>query len=246
MIRLGFFLIFLLQGFCLFHAFKKDKDLKWFAAIIFLPFMGSMLYLYFHVLNETSVEEITENIKQTIEPEYKIEQFEKEVEISDTYSNKLKLADLYIENQRYEEAIKTLNPCLDGINCDSPELLKKLLKAHYLNENYAATVKYGQQLESEKYFNRSDEKIAYAWALHYTGKEAAAEAAFQSMDTAFSNYKQRYEFAIYLDEIKRTDKAIEKTTELLDEYDQMDFHEKRMKKDVFKAIRSLKRELSNA
>ena len=246
MIRLSFFLIFLLQGFCLFHAFKKDKDLKWFAAIIFLPFLGSMLYLYFHVLNEPTVDEITENIKETIEPEYKIEKLEKEVESSDTFANKLKLGEVYIQKGRFEEAIKTLEPCLEGINSDSPDLLKKLLKTNYLLENYTAVVSFGKQLENEKYFERTDEIIAYAWALHYTGDTEKAEKVFQSTDSPFSNYKQRYELAIFLDELKRTEEAIEKTEELLNEYDQMDFQEKRMKKDMFKAIRSLKRELTNA
>ena len=242
MIRLGFFLIFLLQGFCLFHAFKKDKDLKWFAAIIFVPFLGSMFYLYFHVLNEPSIDEITENIKENLEPEYKMEKLEKEVEFADTFANKLKLSNLYIEKEKYAEAINILTPCLDGINSDSPELLKNLLKANYLTENYAAVVNFGQQLENDKYFERTDEIIAYAWALHYLNKKEKATSIFQLADLPFSNYKQRYEFAIFLEENNKMVEANTKVDELLDEFGQMDHQEKLMKKQIYEAIKNLKKE----
>lgn len=234
----------MLQGFCLFHAFKKDKDLKWFAAIIFMPFFGSMFYLYFHVLNEPSIDEIADNIKETIEPTDKIENLEKEIEHADTFANKLKLADLYIGKERYKEAISTLQPCLEGINSDSPELLKKLLKTNYLLDNYEAVLNFGQQLKNDRYFERTEEVIAYAWAAHYLGKIEKAEDIFKSTDLPFSNYKQRYEYVIFLDENNRKEEARVKVDELIEEFDLMDNQEKHMKKQIYKAIKNLKKELA--
>ena len=202
-----------------------------------------MIYMYTNMLYQPSIDDITETVKETIEPEYKTEKLEKAAEFSGTFNNKIRLGDEYTQKERYDDAIKTYESCLVGFNADSPEVFMKLLKAHYLKEDYNAAVKYGEKLETEKHFEKTDEKIAYAWALHYTGNSEAAEVAFKSMDGYFSNYKQRLEYAIFLKGQNRNEDALALIKELLDEFNQMDRNEQRMKKELFKAIRDLEKEL---
>ena len=86
--------------------------------------------------------------------------------------------------------------------------------------------------------------IAYAWALFYLGNAEEAEAAFKKMDIFFSNYKQRFEYAVFLFKMERNQDAKEQLKELLDEYEQMDKPEQRMKRGIFGEIKQLYRELS--
>lgn len=233
----------MMEFFCIYHAFKNDKDMKWFFLILLFPFIGSMIYMYIHMLNQPSIDDITETVKETIEPEYKTEKLEKAAEFSGTFNNKIRLADEYTQKKRYEEAIQIYKSCLEGFNSDSPEVFMKLLKVYYLKEDYIAAVSYGKKLEKERHFEKTDEKIAYAWALHYSGDSETAEVAFKSMDGYFSNYKHRFEYALFLKGQNRNEDALAITKELLDEFNQMDLGEQRMKKELFKAIKDLEKEL---
>ena len=235
----------MMEFFCIYHAFKNDKEMKWFFLILFLPFIGSMIYMYINMFNQPSIDDITETVKATIEPDYKTEKLEKAAEFSGTFNNKIRLGDEYTEKGRYNDAIKIYESCLEGFNADSPEVFMKLLKVHYLKEDYTTAVDYGKKLENEKHFEKTDEKIAYAWALHYTGDSETAEVAFKSMDGYFSNYKHRYEYALFLKGQNRNDDALGLTKELLDEFGQMDKKEQRMKKELFKVIKDLKKELNS-
>jgi len=243
MIRFLLPIIFLTEAFCIYHAVKNDKDMKWFFLILLFPFIGSMIYMYVNMLYEPTIDDIAETVKETIEPDYKTEKLEKAAEFSGTFNNKIRLGDEYIQKERYDDAIQVYESCLVGMNSDSPEVFLKLLKVHYLKEEYTEAVKYGKKLETEKHFEKTDEKIAYAWALHYTGNSDEAEVAFKSMDGYFSNYKHRYEYALFLKGQNRNEDALSLTKELLDEFSQMDRNEQRMKKEVFKAIKDLEKEL---
>jgi len=243
MTRFLFPVIFMMQAICIYHAFKNDKPMKWFFLILFFPFIGSMIYLYTNMLFEPTIQEIKETVKETIEPDYKTEKLEKAAEFSGTFNAKIRLGDEYVEKQRYDDAIKMYESCLTGINADSPEVFMKLLKVYFIKEDYNAVVTYGKKLENERNFKNSDEKIGYAWALHYIGNSEAAEDAFKSMDGYFSNYKHRFEHALFLQEQKRNKDALEIIKDLLDEFNQMDRREQRMKNELFKAIKDLEKEL---
>lgn len=246
MIRLLIPLIILLEGVCLWHAYKTDKPDKWFYMIVGLPLIGSVMYFFTFLMNEKQIDAATENIKETVDPNYKTEKFEKETEFTDTYANKLKLGDQYINRGRFVDAVKTFESCLTGFNEESPEVFKRLLKAHYLNKDYISAAKYGQKLENHRNFEKTDEMIAYAWALHYLGNSEEAEAAFKKMDIFFSNYKQRFEYAVFLLKIERKSDAKEQLKELLDEFEQMDKPEQRMKRGIFGEIKNLYRDISRA
>lgn len=239
MIRLLLPLTFILQGVCLWHAFKTDKEDRWFFMIVFLPFVGSAIYFYKFLLDGTDFDNLKENVKENIDPDYKTEKMEKDTEFTDTFANKLILGDRYVNERKFVAAIKIFESCLEGFNSESPEVYKRLLKAHYLNKDYLLAAKFGQKLEGVKNFEKTDEKIAYAWAMYYLGNHEGAESAFKTMDIFFSNYKHRYEYAVFLLEVGRKDEARAQLKELLEEFEQMDVGERKMKKIIYKEIAGL-------
>ena len=232
-------LAIVLQIFCLYHAYKNNNQQKWFLLIIFLPFIGSLIYLYYHFFNRVTAEAVEENITSVVHTNYKIEKLEKEVRFSGTVTNKTLLADEYVENGNFEKAIFLYTSCLKGTHADDPDILMRLVKAHYLNQDYPATIKYGVQIENEKIFQNAEERIAYAWALNNIGEQVKAEQAFEAMDHQFSNYKNRLEFCNFLIEHSRKDEAKEKLLTMTDEIEHMGRAEKRSKRQIYNSIQAL-------
>ncbi len=237
MIRI-FPLVVLVQIFCLYHAYKNNTEQKWFWLIVFLPFIGSIIYLYYHFYNRTTVETVSETITKVVNTNYKVEQLEKEVKFSDTVTNKTQLAEEYVNIGSYDKAIDLYKSCLKGTHADDPDILLGLVKSTYLNNNYDATIQYGKIIESEKIFQNAEERVAYAWALFNTGDSANAEKNFEAMDFQFSNYKQRLEYCNFLKEENRIDDAKAKLSEMIEEIDHMDRKEQRSKRTIYRDIKN--------
>ncbi len=235
----AFPLVFLLEIFCLYHAYKNGTEQKWFWLIVVLPLIGSLIYLYYHFFNRVTVDDISENITKVVSNNYQIDKLEKEVAFSGTVSNKTLLAAEYLNVGAFEKAISLFESCLKGTNAGDTELLMGLVKAKYLNKEYDEVVKYGKQLENEKEFEKADERIAYAWSLFNTDNHRKAEEIFQTMDHQFSNYKHRLEYGNFLIQENRSNEAKELLSTLINEIDHMDRVEKRSNKIIYNDIKSL-------
>ena len=233
--------VLILQVFCLYHAYKNNAHQKWFWLIIFLPLIGSLIYLYQNFYTRRNIENLSETVKHVMNSNYKIEQLEKQLTYSDTVSNKIQLADEYAAIGNYERAHILYTSCLEGMYKDDVELLKKLVRTSYLQGDYELTAQYGTQIKSKPTFRNAEERVFFAWALYKLDRLAEAEENFEQMDAQFSNYSNRLEFAKFLKATDRTEESKEKLNELLSEIDSMNSYEKRLKKGIKSEIISYSR-----
>jgi hypothetical protein len=233
-----------LQAFCLFHAYKNNNQQKWFYLIIFLPGIGSALYLYETFYSRQNVDSLSETFKSVFIADYDLKRLEREHRFSETITNKMNLADAYTSKARYKEAIALYESCKKpDIATQSPDLLRKLLMAYYLNKDYEAVEQCGLALESNPKFNSWEEKIGYAWALYQLHKDEKAEKTFQEMDLQFSHYRQKLEYCKFLKITNQKAKAKEKLGRYLEEFEAMDGYERNLKKAVMQEIKQLRRTL---
>src|SRR5688500_8079699 len=144
--------IFLLQAFCVYHAYRNNAEQRWYWLIVFFPLIGCLIYLLHNFNNRTTIDTLTENVKEAVISNYKLEQLEKALRFSDNLKNKTNLADAYVENGRYQDAISLYSACLQGFMSDDPFVQMKLLNAHFMNGDYDSAVKYGDKLGSDKSF----------------------------------------------------------------------------------------------
>jgi hypothetical protein len=227
-----YYIILALQGFCLFHAYRNGSASKWYWIIIFLPLVGCLLYLYENFYTPRSVGDITEGVKELVYSNYAVEKLEKEVKYSETYANKLNLADAYTERSRYDEAIQLYESCRKGQYENNPDLLRKLIHPYFKKKDYPKVVEIGKLLEPAKNLGDSEDKIAYAWGLHFTGNTDKAEEAFRKMDAKFANFPARVEFARFFIETGRSSEAKQTLKAIIDEHAGMESYERKLKKDV--------------
>ena len=231
--------ILLLQAYCVWHAYKNTSEQKWIYLIVIFPFIGCMIYLYYHFSGKLNIDDITESVKEVVNSDYKMEKLEKENRFADTAANKIQLGDQYMQKGRYADALEMYESCLNGIYNDDPELLRKLIQANYLNKNYEATISYGNQLEKDYGFKYSQERIAYAWALYFENKKEEAEQQFEAMDIQYTNYQHRMEYCKMLIKENRQEGAKNKLGLMQQEIEQMGNSERRAKRKIYDLIKGM-------
>lgn len=237
--------LFLLQGFCIYHAYTNKVNWRWYLLILFLPLIGCIIYLYVHFVNKQNINTVSKGVKSVINTSYELEQLEKQMDFTDTIQNKTLVADKYVELERYNEAVDLYESCLEGFNHSDPKIIKKLVRTYYLNENYERSAFYGNKVKDDKYFLKSEDAICYAWSLFYIGQQQEAEGLFVKMDIEFSNYVHRMEYAKFLNESDRTTEAISKLEEVMAEFEHMESHERRNLMSTTKAIEQVYKELKS-
>ncbi len=232
-------LIFILQGYCIYHAYTNRKGYHWYLIVLFLPIIGSLIYLFVNFGSKTNLENVSEAIKEVVNSNYEVEKLLKESKYSDTITNRIKLADSYAAKQKYLQAIALYESCLKGFNSDDLMTKEKLMVAKYFIEDYTGVKKLGDTLNNNPTFKNSESRIVYAWSLHFLNDHEKAEEVFKAMDVRFSNYVHRSEYAKFLIEIKNSFEAKELLAELEDEISHMDVREQRQKKSIRREINNL-------
>lgn len=230
--------IIILQSFCLYHAYVNKRDYKWFFLIFFLPLIGSLLYLYNHVYSRRKLEDISEIVKGNLVPNYTVDKLIREAEVSDTITNKLRLADEYYNNHKMEQAMVLYESCATGLYADDIEINKKLVLTYYENEKYTDAVRVGKILSRDKDFQNSYAQLAYAWSLFYNKAFDEAQIVFDQMNKSYTNHHLRHEYALFLIDTNQINKAQLILNELSAEINNMESHEKRLKKQVINNIKT--------
>jgi hypothetical protein len=246
MLRLLLPLSLILQGFCLWHAYRNNADQKWYWIIVFIPFAGCGLYLYDAFYSRRNVETVAESLKQVVNSNYKIEKLEKEVKFNSSFKNKVNLADAYTEIGRYREAIALYEDCREGYMADDEPLARKLLESLFLDKQYDRCIGIGKLLADSRSFANSDERVSLAWALHYQGMSEQSHRHFTEMDKSYSNYDQRFAFCRFLIETGKPEEARQKTETLMAEFNTMKSTERRVNRLVIDNIRDLVRQMDSA
>ncbi len=237
---LGFYTpILILQALCLYHAYQKRAEQRWYWFILLFPVIGCILYIFHHYGNRSNLERVAEGVKVVVNSNYKIEQLEKQLRHSDTAATRIQLADAYVDVKRIDDAVGLYLQTLTGFMADDPVVRMKLLRAYYLKDDYTSAVSYGNLLADDKSFQQAEERIAYAWSLFHTGQTDEADRVFTSMDRTFTNYVHRLEYCRFLEKTERTEDLDLKLRELFDEFDTMKSNERRMYKGVFARLHDL-------
>lgn len=231
--------IFALQAFCVYHAYRNNAEQRWYWLIIFFPLVGCIIYLIHNLGHRSTINTLKENVKEVVISNYRVEQLEKALRFNPSLKNKLNFADACVEIGRYQDAIALYSDCLQGFMADDPFIQIKLLKAHFVSEDYPKVVECGEKLAAEKVFRDSEERVAYAWSLHLTGNNDEAEKTFEDMDRSFTNYFNRFEYCKFLLKRNQADLAKEKLNNLLEEFDQMQSSERSLKKNILRDVRDL-------
>ncbi|GAA4271067.1 tetratricopeptide repeat protein [Aquimarina gracilis] len=216
-----YFLIIALQGFCVYHAIKNRKDYYWFFVIIFLPVIGSIIYLLTQVFNKKDLDIAQDEIINIVNPSKKIKDLQKQLDFADTFQNRVNLADALFESGDYTNAIDEFETALNGSYSNNFGVIKKLIKAYSEIEDYNKVIFYAEKIDAKPDFNGSKSQFFYGLALEELGQSEKAEEQLRKIDQRYSNYAERYRLAQFFIEKGKHGSAKEILSEIISESQHM-------------------------
>ena len=212
-----YYLILILQGFCIYHAYTNRKAYYWYFLIIFLPFIGCLIYLITQVFSKRDVTKAQDEITQIINPGKKIKDLEKRLSFSDTFENRTALADAYFQSGNIEMAIKYYEKSLDGMFKNDFYTISKLIDAYFQSDNLEKADFYAQKILSHKEFNKSKTQFIYGLVLVQLNRFDDAEIHLKHINAPYSNYKERIVLADFYLKYNKKEEAKEIYQDILDE-----------------------------
>ena len=94
-----YYILVAFQAFCIFHVYKSRNESYWYFVIFLVPLIGSLIYLFSQIINKKNIKNTKNKLTEVVNPAKKIKELEQKLSLSDTFQNKIHLADEY-KNQK--------------------------------------------------------------------------------------------------------------------------------------------------
>jgi hypothetical protein len=202
-----YYLIIAIQAFCIYHLFKNRNDYYWILVIVFLPLIGCVIYLVTQVYNKRDVEKIHQDITTIINPTKKVKDLEKKLQFSETYQNRVNLADAFFEIKDFDNAINHYQMALKKTSLDDFHIASQLMVSFYQTDNFGKVIELAQNLQRQPDFKKSQAQFIYGMALARVGKVSEAEKQLEQLDLPYSNYNERLAYINFLIGHNKTEMA---------------------------------------
>lgn len=216
-----YYLILALQAYCGYHAYKNKNDYYWYFAIIFLPLVGCLIYLFVNVIRKGDIDKVQEGFVSVINPSKKILDLEKKFKFAETFENQVALADAYLEAEHFEKAIENYEASLKDVFQTDFYATSKLEEAYYFSSRFNEAIACAEKIKDMPKFKKSRAAFLYALALEKTGKEREAEEYLQTFDAPYSRYQERLELAKFYIRNAKKDNARQLLKEIVMESEGM-------------------------
>ena len=223
-----YYLIVALQAYCIYHAYKNHRPYYWYFLVLFIPVIGSLIYIITQVYNKNDADKIQSEFTSIINPSKKIKDLEKKIEFSDTYSNRIELADAYVQNMDMPNAIINYKKTLEDKDQNDLYARQQLILCYFQLKDYIGVTEHSEVILSKREFKGSKQQFCYGLALKELGKLEKAEAQLKQIDRPFSNYDERLELAKFYLENNKNSEGKELLNEISTESQHMTTQNKRI------------------
>src|ERR1700741_988342 len=87
-----YYVVLILQAICVYHCVRKGNQ-NWIWLIVFLPLVGCVIYLFTEVITKNKVRNVQSGVGEVFRPSGSIKKLQENLRFSDTFQNKIALAD---------------------------------------------------------------------------------------------------------------------------------------------------------
>ena len=236
--------VLILQLFCMYHIYKNKKADFWYYVVLLLPVIGAIFYLGTQVFTRGDIEKVTEEIATAIIPSKKVKDAESRLAFSDTFQNRVALADAHFENGDYENASLHYEAALKGNFQNDFYVITQMISSMSQSQNYEEVIRLAEKIKDNFEFKNSKSQFIYGLALDKLGRIEEAEENLKNIDQRYSNYAERLVLAKFYDKNGKRPKAIEILDEIIVEAQHMTSNNRRTYKQVVKEVIQFREELS--
>ena len=217
----------ILQAICVYHCVRKGNQNKWIWIIVFLPMIGSLIYIFTEIFTRHDMRSVSAGVSEMINPSGSIRKLEDNLRFTDTFNNRIALADAYLESGQTSKAIELYESSLEGNFEENEYAISRLIVGYYKEQRYPEIVKMTKKIYHQPQFPNSKAHVFYAMSLGYTGNVEEAEKEFQRMKGRYSNFEARYYYSLFLQQRGRIDEARQLLAQINDELPRLSSVEKR-------------------
>jgi hypothetical protein len=231
---------------CIIHSYNRGTLNRWIWLIIFIPIIGSLIYLYSEVLSNRRIGTPKINVGAVLNPGGQLKKLEDELRFTDTFANKIKLADAYLAAGYVDNAVDLYTASLTGAFSENEHVMAQLVIAYYQQRRYQDSIDMAKKIYKLPQFARSKAHMCYALSLEEIGNKDAAETEFKAMKGRYSYFEPRYQYGLFLVRADRDDDARVVFSEMLDEERHLGSMEKRANRQWFAKAKEELRKLPAA
>jgi len=228
-----YYIVLALDIFCVIHMIRRGTVNRWLWLVIVIPVVGAIVYLYYEVLSARRINTPKIDIGSVLNPGSKIKKLEDELRFTDTFANKVKLADAYLSSGQTDKAIELYQASLAGAFIENEYVLAQLMVAYFEKGEYDKVIELAKKIYKLPQFPRSKAHMLYAQALEKTGNMEQAEAEFKLMKGRFSYFEQRYQYGLFLMRAGRNEEAANIFADMLNEEKHLSAVERRTGREWF-------------
>jgi hypothetical protein len=201
-----------LIGVCIVHAGRRGNIFPWIYIIIFLPAIGSLIYLAAVIVPELfrsrGAARLGAKARDVADPNKSFREAHRAAELVGSVDSKRALAEQYIARGAYDDAVEIYRAAAQGQFKDDPALLMGLARAQFLNGDPAGAQASLDALQAaDPSFVSGEAHLLYARALEEQGKEGEALAEYRRLVPYFSGEEARARLGLLLDRTGAHDEA---------------------------------------
>jgi hypothetical protein len=196
-----------MQIVCVIHCIRNNKHAGWVFVIIFLSLPGCIIYFFSEIVSVRNLGDIQSGLGTVLNPTGRIRRLENNLRFSDTFNNRVMLADAYLGIGRVDEAIELYTSSLTGAFTENDYVFRQLIASYFIKQRYQDVIPLARKIYNHPEFQRSRGHMQYACALGYTGDNQGADREFRKLKARFSAFEARYQYALFLGKIGRADEA---------------------------------------
>jgi len=194
------------------HAYRTGRVSPWMWLILFLPGIGSGLYIVLELipalLASRSAAKLQAGIVATVDPGRQYRALAREVEIAATVHNRLRLADECLRLGRTEEAAGLYEQCATGLHAADPAILGGLARTRFATGDMNGARAALDALRSENpSWRPADVALLYARVLDAQGSPEQALAALRALAATYPGEEARARYAELLARSGAVDEA---------------------------------------
>ncbi len=225
MVQIGTWLLLLFNLICVIHIIRRGKEIWWILIILFFPGLGSLFYFFMEMLPDLRRGDLRRDMVDMKDrfrtAEGRIAALKKELQSVETVEKRVELAEAYAEAERWDDAVETYLPCIEGPLGDDPFLLYGYARVRFnqgsLDFAREALDKIDQSGSRDKINER---KLLKARLLHRNGKSQEALPLFEEVVEISQGEEARFYFAEYLIDQGKPDEGRAILEDMLDNQSQ--------------------------
>ncbi len=201
--------------------FKTGRSTYWFFIILFIPYVGGLVYLILEIIPDLrlgrNIPQFTDIVVSKIVPSHKIDKLRKDAEFTPSFNNRKNLADEYLNTGRFDEAIALYDELLQGHESQNTACLLQKARALYGAGRYEEAGTVINLLDEIGFtFSREPEILVKLKIQEHLLDKARVDVLYEEVKQKFNSFEINYyyiDYQIRQDENEKAMKVIEDVKE---------------------------------